>query len=99
MKKLLLLIPLLFLSCAEERRDPALTLHPGSLKNSLSPEQIAILAKDNYERKCYRKDFYFSVSAMKFLNVILLSLIWEKLHAQQMMAGPVSKRRFVTKVR
>jgi hypothetical protein len=37
----------------------ALTLHPGSLKNSLSPEQIAILAKDNYERKCYRKDFYF----------------------------------------
>lgn len=59
MKKLLLLIPLLFLSCAEERRDTALTLHPGSLRNSLSPEQIAILAKDNYERKCYRKDFYF----------------------------------------
>jgi hypothetical protein len=40
MKKLLLLIPLLFLSCAEERRDTALTLHPGSLKNSLSPEKM-----------------------------------------------------------
>jgi len=60
MKKILfILISLILFSCAEEKKAGSVYIHPGGLANTLSPGQIGQLAKNNYENKCYKMEFYF----------------------------------------
>jgi hypothetical protein len=62
MKKItFLLAALILFSCAEEQKEKPLVFVPGSyvLNKILSPEQIGVLAKNNYERKCYQREYYF----------------------------------------
>jgi hypothetical protein len=60
MKKILfVLIGLIISSCTEEKKDQLMYIHPGALVNTLSPGQIGQLAKNNYENKCYKMEFYF----------------------------------------
>jgi len=65
MKQYFKILPLLIvigslMTCAEkDSSDPGIPLDPNSLRATLSPEQIAILAKNNYEKRCYKFEFYF----------------------------------------
>lgn len=60
-KTIFLLASLILFSCTEEEKQKPLVFHPGShvLNKIISPEQIAVLAKNNYERKCYQREYYF----------------------------------------
>ena len=61
MKKVIFLLAILLISCTEEEKQKPLVFHPGSyvLNKILSPEQIGVLAKNNYERECYQREYYF----------------------------------------
>lgn len=62
MKKILfLLASLILFSCVEENKEETFRIDPKTfiLYKSLSPDQLAYLAKNNYERRCYKKEFYF----------------------------------------
>jgi hypothetical protein len=60
MKKILfLLVSLVLISCTEEKKESPLVFHDASLANTLSPGQLSVLAKNNYENRCYKMEFYF----------------------------------------
>ena len=60
MKKILfLLASLILISCTEEKKESPLVFHDASLANTLSPGQLSALAKNNYENRCYKMEFYF----------------------------------------